>query len=260
MSYEYVNVKLAVQALKNLTKLQFDTNNNLKINIASSEILVPTDIQGDTVGLAKDETIERTQDTFTYDYPSGAGSGYITTTRPIPIVKPGYSEVWPETYTLNKTVTSTDYTDVKAIVFRPWYINVHHLYIRMWVTVKFDTDATVYIRVFRGNDIIWEFSSAGTQGESKTFFQTVRIDWKDDYVQDIKLQAKVSASGEQVTIEKWIVHFGPDKPFIPIYDTIGTPGSPPPSKGLVLLGYDADNNAVRRVRVTQDGKVAAWLG
>ena len=45
-----------------------------------------------------------------------------------------------------------------------------------------------------------------------------------------------------------------------IAKAIGTPGSAPPEKGVVLLGYDADNNVVRRVRVTQDGNVVAWLG
>jgi len=39
---------------------------------------------------------------------------------------------------------------------------------------------------------------------------------------------------------------------------VGTPDSSPPSKGVVLLGYDG--TYVRRVKVTSDGKLLAALG
>jgi hypothetical protein len=39
---------------------------------------------------------------------------------------------------------------------------------------------------------------------------------------------------------------------------VGTPDSSPPSKGIVLLGYDG--SLVRRVKVTSDGKLLCQLG
>jgi hypothetical protein len=41
-------------------------------------------------------------------------------------------------------------------------------------------------------------------------------------------------------------------------DAVGTPDSSPPSKGIVLLGYDG--SLVRRVKVTSDGKLLCVLG
>jgi hypothetical protein len=41
-------------------------------------------------------------------------------------------------------------------------------------------------------------------------------------------------------------------------DAVGTPDSSPPSKGIVLLGYDG--SLVRRVKVTSDGKLLCQLG
>jgi len=39
---------------------------------------------------------------------------------------------------------------------------------------------------------------------------------------------------------------------------VGTPDSSPPSKGVVLLGYDG--SLMRRVKVTSDGKLLCQLG
>ena len=38
-------------------------------------------------------------------------------------------------------------------------------------------------------------------------------------------------------------------------DVAGSPDTNPPSRGIMLHGYDYDNNLARRVRVTQDGKL-----
>jgi len=43
-----------------------------------------------------------------------------------------------------------------------------------------------------------------------------------------------------------------------ISDATGTPDSSPPTKGVVLLGFDG--SALRRVRTTSDGKLLAVLG
>jgi hypothetical protein len=42
------------------------------------------------------------------------------------------------------------------------------------------------------------------------------------------------------------------------YSTIGTPDSTPPSKGIVILGYDG--MYLRRIKTTSDGKLLAVLG
>jgi len=39
---------------------------------------------------------------------------------------------------------------------------------------------------------------------------------------------------------------------------VGTPGTGPPSKGVVLLGYDGTN--LQRLKTTSDGKVVCKLG
>jgi hypothetical protein len=41
-------------------------------------------------------------------------------------------------------------------------------------------------------------------------------------------------------------------------NAVGTPDSSPPSKGMVLLGYDG--SLLRRVKVTSDGKLLCQLG
>lgn len=45
-----------------------------------------------------------------------------------------------------------------------------------------------------------------------------------------------------------------------INESVGTPDSSPPNKGVVLLGYDSTNSLVRRVQTTSDGKLVLWLG
>lgn len=41
-------------------------------------------------------------------------------------------------------------------------------------------------------------------------------------------------------------------------NTIGTPGSTPPTKAVVIGGYDGTN--VQRVKTTTDGKLLIYLG
>jgi len=44
-----------------------------------------------------------------------------------------------------------------------------------------------------------------------------------------------------------------------INKAIGEDNKAPPGKGVVLLGYDANNNVMRYVRTTSDGKLVLWL-
>lgn len=245
---EAPDVRLVVQALEKLRQLQLDASGNIRINLSA-----------DDVGLARDDTLSRIQDTYRYEYPSGTGYQYVGVVRTVAIVKPGYAEAWTESYDLDTAVSSTDYTDVKTVLFRPWYLSAQHFYIRMWVKVRFDSDATVYVRVLRGSETLWETSYTGSAGDEATLFCTKRVEWKDTYVQDLKLQAKVSTTGEQVTILGWTIDFGPDKPFIPIYEAIGSPGSAPPPRGVYLLGLDTDNNVARPVALDSAGRLRCVL-
>jgi hypothetical protein len=67
-------------------------------------------------------------------------------------------------------------------------------------------------------------------------------DWSGDFAKLQNLDVALSTRASESTLSSFV----------------GTPDSPPPSKGVVLLGHDGAY--VRRVRVTSDGKLLAALG
>ena len=67
-------------------------------------------------------------------------------------------------------------------------------------------------------------------------------DWSQDFAKLQNLDVGLSTRASESTLSSFV----------------GTPDSSPPSKGVVLLGYDG--TYVRRVKVTSDGKLLCQLG